>query len=122
MTMNVQSAVDAVFPQGLTCPLFEREKVGIMRFRFSSTQGELAISYNGLHVIRCGDKMGLINGEWVGLSDDEIIKYTERVYKYGCKFDNIPPLHELPWGGVWRTTCSEANRVPSIVVLEKESL
>jgi hypothetical protein len=111
MTNNVQAAVDAVFPQGLVCALFEREKVGILRFRFSTTQGELAISYSGLHVIRCGDKIGLVDGEWRGLSDEEVIEYAERIYKHGCRFNSIPPLHEVPWGGLWRLARNEANPV-----------
>jgi hypothetical protein len=117
MTMTVQSAVDAVFPQGLVCALFEREKVSIVRFRFSTTQGELAISYNGVHVIRCGDKIRLVQGEWAGLSDDEVIQYAEEMYKRGCRFNGIPPLHEIPWGGVWRAVGKQTNAVSESSVI-----
>lgn len=80
-------------PVGPVCALFEASKVGIERHRFSTTQGEFTVSYNGVKIIRYGDDIRMKDGLFCGLSDSEITSIVERLFKYGCVFNKVKPLH-----------------------------
>ncbi|WP_434716318.1 hypothetical protein [Paraburkholderia sp. A3RO-2L] len=80
-------------PVGPVCVLFDKSKVGIERHRFSTTQGEFTVSYNGAKIIRYGDDIRVKDGVFTGLSDSDITGIVERLFKFGCVYNKVEPLH-----------------------------
>ncbi|MFX1767941.1 hypothetical protein PWP93_36335 [Paraburkholderia sp. A1RI-2L] len=91
LAVGIGSGEDAQV--GPVCALFDAAKVGIERHRFSTTQGEFTVSYNGSKIIRYGDDIRMRGGEFVGLSDSDIAGIVERLFKYGCVYNKVEPLH-----------------------------
>jgi len=57
---------------------FDAAKVTITRKRFSQTQGEVLVEYDGHRIEQYGDKYEIRNGEWVGYADEIWIEAAKR--------------------------------------------
>lgn len=78
---------------------FDSSLTSIERHRYSVTQGEYSISYNGKVISTAkgetnwGDKIKLDDSKgWVGYSDEKIMEHIERLYNNGDSINGIDPL------------------------------
>ncbi len=72
---------------------FEASKVVITRKRFSATQGEVLIEYNGIRIEQYGDKIELRDGEWAGYDDDFWMEVAKReAIARGLATEPTPPV------------------------------
>ncbi|WP_458392364.1 hypothetical protein [Sinorhizobium medicae] len=71
---------------------FEAAKVVITRKRFSATQGEVLIEYDGVRIEQFGDKIELRDGEWTGYDDAFWIQVAKReAIARGLATEPTPP-------------------------------
>lgn len=76
----------------MTATPFNPALVSIERKRFSVTQGEVLISYDGTRIEQYGDAIKLVGKEYVGMSDEEWIAVAKReAIARGLATDPTPP-------------------------------